>query len=163
MSYGGGGVLFSKNNNKKKKAQYFCTNCLQGFNEASSRDKHYLYCRSNEDVRIEMPNKKPIVKYSDGQCQFKIPFMMYADFESILKKVEGASDNPNVSSTREVNIHLDGAFIPSLLMESLIIHLCNIEVRIVSRNFVNILSQKLNVCTILSRKSLTESRSQIKE
>ena len=97
--------LLSSNNIKKKKAQYFCTNCLQGFNEASSRDEHYLYCRSNEAVRIEMPNKKPIVKYSDGQYQFKVPFMMYADFESILEKVEGASDNPNVSSTREVNVH----------------------------------------------------------
>ena len=97
--------LLSSNNNKKKKAQYFCANCLQGFNEAGSRDEHYLYCRSNEAVRIEMPNKKPIVKYSDGQYQFKVPFMMYADFESILEKVEGASDNPNVSSAREVNVH----------------------------------------------------------
>ena len=97
--------LLSSNNNKKKKAQYFCTNCLQGFNEASSRDEHYLYCRSNEAVSIEMPNKKPIVKYSDGQYQFKVPFMMHADFESILEKVENASNNPNVSSTREVNIH----------------------------------------------------------
>ena len=97
--------LLSSNNNKKKKAQYFCTNCLQGFNEASSRDEHYLYCRSKEAVRIEMPNKKPIVKYSNGQYQFKVPFMMYADFESTLEKVEGASDNPNVSSTRDVNVH----------------------------------------------------------
>ena len=52
-----------------------------------------------------MPNKKPIVKYSDGQYQFKVPFMMYADFESILEPIQGASNNPNVSSTREVNVH----------------------------------------------------------
>ena len=52
-----------------------------------------------------MPNKKPIVEYSDGQYQFKVPFMMYADFESILEPIQGASNNPNVSSTRGVNIH----------------------------------------------------------
>ena len=52
-----------------------------------------------------MPNVKPIVKYSDGQYQFKVPFMMYADFESILEPIQGASNDPNVSSTRGVNIH----------------------------------------------------------
>ena len=52
-----------------------------------------------------MPNKKPIVKYSDGQYQFKVPFMMYADFESILEPIQGVSNDPNMSSTREVNVH----------------------------------------------------------
>ena len=31
--------------------------------------------------------------------------MMYADFESIQEPIQGASNNPNVSSTRGVNIH----------------------------------------------------------
>ena len=31
--------------------------------------------------------------------------MMYADFESILEPIQGASNNPNVSSTRGVNVH----------------------------------------------------------
>ena len=52
-----------------------------------------------------MPNVKPIVKYSDGQYQLKVPFMMYADFESILEPIQGASNNPNISSTRGVNVH----------------------------------------------------------
>ena len=52
-----------------------------------------------------MPNKDPIVKYSDVQYQFKVPFMMYADFESILELVQGASNDPNLSLTRGVNVH----------------------------------------------------------
>ena len=97
--------LLSRQNSKHKESQHFCINCLQGFAEQKSRDEHYAYCRSNEAVRIEMPNKKPIVEYSDGQYQFKGPFMMYADFESILEPIQGVSNNPNVSSTRGVNIH----------------------------------------------------------
>ena len=31
--------------------------------------------------------------------------MMYADFESILEPIQGASNKPNVSSTRGVNVH----------------------------------------------------------
>ena len=52
-----------------------------------------------------MPNRKPIVQYSDGQYQFKVPFMMYAGFKSILEPIQGASNNPNVSSIRGVNVH----------------------------------------------------------
>ena len=59
--------LLSRQNSKHKESQHFCINCLQGFAERKSRDEHYVYCRSNEAVRIEMPNKKPIVQYSDGQ------------------------------------------------------------------------------------------------
>ena len=52
-----------------------------------------------------MPIKRPIVEYSNGQHQFKVPFIMYADFESILEPIQGASNNPNYSSTRGVNVH----------------------------------------------------------
>ena len=98
--------LLSRQNSKHKESQHFCINCLQGFAEKKSRDEHYAYCRSNEAVRIEMPNRKPIMQYSDGQYQFKVPFMMYADFKSILEPIQGASNNPNISSTRGVNIHM---------------------------------------------------------
>ena len=98
--------LLSRQNSKHKESQHFCINCLQGFAEKKSRDEHLVYCRNNEAVRIEMPNRKLIVCYSDGQYQFKVLFMIYADFESILEPIQGASNNPKVSSTRGVNIHM---------------------------------------------------------
>ena len=97
--------LLSKQNSKHKEAQHFCMHCLQGFREEHSRDKHIGYCKNNEAVHIEMPHKKPIVEYSDGQFQFKVPFIMYADFESILEPIQGPGNNPSISSTRGVNIH----------------------------------------------------------
>ena len=97
--------LLSKQNSKHKESQHFCTNCLQGFPTEKSRSEHHSYCRHNEAVRIEMPVKKPIVEYSDGQYQFKVPFMMYADFESTLEPIQGASNDPGISSTRGVNVH----------------------------------------------------------
>ena len=97
--------LLSMQNSKHKEHQHFCNNCLQGFKYAASRDDHYTYCRSNESVRIEMPTRNPIVEYSNGQHQFKLPFIMYADFESILEPIQGVSNDPNQSSTRGVNTH----------------------------------------------------------
>ena len=99
------GRLLSKMNSKHNPNQHFCTNCLQGFSDIASRDNHYTYCRSNESVRIEMPTKNPIVEYSNGQHQFKVPFIMYADFESILEPIQRACSNPNQSSTRGVTMH----------------------------------------------------------
>ena len=72
--------LLSKQNSKHKEAQHFCSSCLNGFESEIIRDEHYEYCRSKDSVRIEMPTKNPIVKYTDGQYQFKVPFVIFADF-----------------------------------------------------------------------------------
>ena len=111
--------LLSKMNSKHNPVQHFCNNnCLQGFKTAESRDNHYEYCRSNESVRIEMPTRNPIVRYSNGQHQFKVPFVMYADFESILEPIQGVSNDPAQSSTRGVNIHKpSGWCLPSKLAD----------------------------------------------
>ena len=97
--------LLSKQNSKHKEAQHFCMNCPQGFWEEQSGDEHVGYCKNNEAVQIEMPHKKPIVEYLNGQFQFKVPFIMYADFESILKPIQGPGNNPSISSMRGVNVH----------------------------------------------------------
>ena len=96
--------LLSRQNTKHKERQYFCMNCLQGFWEESSGNEHIGYCKDNELVRIEMPHKRPIVEYSDGQFQFKVQFIMYADFESILEPIQGLGNNPKILTTRGVNV-----------------------------------------------------------
>ena len=98
--------LLSSQNTKHKGKEYFHMNCLQGFKEESSRDEHIGYCKDNELVRIEMPHKRPIVEHSDGQFQFKVPFIMYADFESILEPISGPGNNPRILTTRDINIHI---------------------------------------------------------
>ena len=98
--------LLSSKNTKHNGKEYFCTNCLQGFWEECSRDEHVGYCKNNESVRIEMPHRRPIIEYSDGQFQFKVPFIMYADFESILEPIQGPGNNPRISTTRGINVHV---------------------------------------------------------
>ena len=76
-------------NATNKDAYHFCMNCLNGFQTGSARDKHYEYCSSNGHVKVKMPTEKEKwLKFHDGQYQFKAPFMLHADFESILKPVD---------------------------------------------------------------------------
>ena len=76
--------LLASENSKHKGKEYFCTNCLQGFHQKISRDEHMRYCLDDESVKVEMPHNKLIVEFCDGRYQFKVPFIMYADFESLL-------------------------------------------------------------------------------
>ena len=83
--------LLKSLNATQKGAYHFCMNCLNDFWRASAKGKHYEYeyCSSNSHVKITMPTKKEQwLKVDDGQYQFKVPFMLYADFESILKLVD---------------------------------------------------------------------------
>ena len=72
-------------------------------------------------------NKKSL-KFHDGQYQFKVPFMLYADFKSILKPVDEVyKDKMNIMKTErkgkmpytEKITHMyrqDGVYIAPLLM-----------------------------------------------
>ena len=102
--------LLSKKNSKHDEKQYFCINCLQGFWKEEARNGHTVYCKNNVVVKVEMPHKKPIVEYSDGQFQFKVPFIMYVDFESILEPVQGVGNDPTISSTRGINNHVSSGW-----------------------------------------------------
>ena len=98
-------LLSSKNSNTKRK-QHFCINCLQGFTQESSRDQHQVYCEDSESVRVEMPEQGLTVEFKDGQNQFKVPFIMYADFELILEPMDPVEPgSPNQPYTNEVNQH----------------------------------------------------------
>ena len=99
-------LLSSKNSNTKRK-QHFCMNCLQGFTQESSRDQHQVYCKDNESVRVEMPKQGSTVEFKDGQNQFRVPFIMYADFESILEPMDPVVPrSPSQPYTNEVNQHM---------------------------------------------------------
>ena len=98
---------------------------MQGFHSEESRDKHFKYCKDNKAVRIEMPKKGSFVKFQYGQNQFKVPFIMYADFEAILKPTEENTDLTQRNRTLKKSINtspLVSVCITSLLMERLKIH-----------------------------------------
>ena len=98
--------LLSSKNSYTKCKQHFCMNCLQGFKQESSRDQHQVYCEDNESVRVEMPKQGSTVEFKDEQNQFKVPFIMYTDFELILEPMGPVElGSPNQPYANEVNQH----------------------------------------------------------
>ena len=73
----------------------------------SSRDQHRVYCEDNESVRVEIPKQSSTVEFKDGQNQFRVLFIMYADFESILEPMDPVElGSPSQPYINEVNQHM---------------------------------------------------------
>ena len=102
--------LLSSSNPSTKHKQYFCTNCLQGFTLELSKDEHQVYCDDNETVKVEMPCNGSTVEFYDGQNQFRVPFIMYADFEAILEPMQGLKPDPEESYTTKINQHIPSGY-----------------------------------------------------
>ena len=96
---------------------HYYINCFNGFRTESAKDKHYDYCSSNGHVRVtKHTEKEKWLKFRNGKCQFKVPFMLYEDFESILKPVDEryrdkmnrmkAGRKGKASHTEKINSHV---------------------------------------------------------
>ena len=81
-----GRLLFSTKNRNRT---YHCDLCLSRFSSEEVPKKHQEICDgvNGRPTRIDMPEKgKNILKfYNHGKMQ-KVPYMFYADFESIIEK-----------------------------------------------------------------------------
>ena len=110
-------LLKSLNSKNHQGTYHCCINFLNVFRKESARDKHYEYCRDKGNVKIKIPSKdEKWLKYHDGQYQFKVPFVMYAAFESILIPVKERYEDrmkelknkrkDTESNTKKVNRHL---------------------------------------------------------
>ena len=52
-----------------------------------------------------MPNEdNKILQYNHGEKSMRAPFVIYADLESLLEKMDTCHDNPEKSSTTKINI-----------------------------------------------------------
>ena len=80
---------------------------LAGFTQELSKDQHQVYCEDNESVRVEMPKQGSTIEFNNRQNQFKVPFITYADFESILEPMDPVEPGcPSQPYTNEVNQHM---------------------------------------------------------
>ena len=60
--------------------------------------------KSNVKKTINMPNKRKYVKFKNIERKIKSSFMIYADFESILRPEDNGEENPNESCTNKYQI-----------------------------------------------------------
>lgn len=73
----------SKNHNKK----FLCDRCLNYFISDVALNEHFLQCVQQNECVIEMPTEENNkMQFDKRQNQLKVPFIIYADIESLLLK-----------------------------------------------------------------------------
>ena len=98
--------LFSSQVSKHKEQSYFCDRCLNPFWCEKSLNNHLKYCSNHEAVKIEMPEKKEsVLKFKNYYKGERVPFMIYADTESLVKPIESCEPNPQNSYTKKYQKH----------------------------------------------------------
>ena len=82
---------FMYNQSKHKEKKHFCMFCLQCFSSERVLAKHKSNCLMITGKQaINMPKKgENILKFNNFHKQLPVPFVIYADFEVITKKVQG--------------------------------------------------------------------------
>ena len=94
---------FMYNQSKHKERKHFCMHCLQCFSSERILANHVKNCLTiNGNQAINMPKKgENVLKFSNFHKQLPVPFVIYADFEAITKKVQGCKQSDEMEKEKE--------------------------------------------------------------
>ena len=88
-------------------SKHFCCYCLQAFSSEEILKSHIKDCfKINGKQTIKMPKKGEYIKFKNFERKIKLPFMIYADFESILVPEDNGKKNPNESCINKYQKHV---------------------------------------------------------
>ena len=97
--------LVSSQVSKHKEKSFICDNCLNPFPNEKSLNNHKEYCSTNECIKMDMPEKGSILKFKNYCNSEKVPFIIYADTESLIKPIQSCEPNPQSSYTKKYQKH----------------------------------------------------------
>ena len=94
---------FMYNQSKHKERKHFCMYCLQCFSSERVLVKHINNCLTiNGAQAINMPKPgENILKFNNLHKQLPVPFVIYADFEAITKKVQGCKQSEEMEKDKD--------------------------------------------------------------
>ena len=102
--------LVSNQVSKHEHKSFICRRCLNPFNTEYSMNKHIEYCSSHETVKVEMPKEGTALAFNHFFKSMKVPFVVYADFESFTQKLNTTQPNPGSSYTKQYQKHTPSGF-----------------------------------------------------
>ena len=100
-------ALLASQINKHKGTRNICLNCLNSFKCKQSLDKHKEYCYNNEFIKTIIPEPGTYLRFKNFVHSEKVPFIIYADLESIVKRMDNYNSDydPNKSYTKKYQKH----------------------------------------------------------
>ena len=86
---------------------FYCLNCLHSFRIKNKLESHKNVCENKDFGNIVMPSEDTkILEFNQYQKSGKTPFIIYADLECVIEKIDGCKNNPENSSTAKASEHI---------------------------------------------------------
>ena len=100
---------FMYNQSKHKERKHFCMYCLQCFSSERILANHDNNCLTiNGAQAINMPKQgENILKFNNFHKQLPVPFVIYADFEAITKKVQGCKQSEEMENQKNERSYME--------------------------------------------------------
>ena len=98
-------ALLSSQLSKDGHTRHFCLRCLNSFNCKKSLDEHKEFCYAHECTKINMPEKGSILKFTNFPHSERVPFIIYADTEALIKEMHNCDPNPQSSYNKKYQKH----------------------------------------------------------
>ena len=103
--------VFFKRITSKHDGDFYCLNCFHSFRTENKLKKYKNVCENHDYCYVKMPDKdNKILKYNHGETSMKVPFIICADLESLLEKMNTCHNNPKKSSTIKINKHTPSGY-----------------------------------------------------
>ncbi|KAF2898595.1 hypothetical protein ILUMI_07580 [Ignelater luminosus] len=82
--------LVSKQTFNRQHKVWICERCLHYFHSEDKLQKHEVDCSEINECRVQMPYKEEdkTIKFKNLSHALRVPFIIYADFESLLKPIK---------------------------------------------------------------------------
>ena len=91
-------------------------NYLHSFRTENELKSHEKVCKNKDFCEIVMPSEKySILGFNQFTKSDKMPCIIYADIESLIKKVDGCANNPENSSTTKICEHIPCKYLMSTI------------------------------------------------
>ena len=85
---------------------FYCLNCFHSYTTEKKLRKHERICNDHDFCHLKMPDEdNKILKYIPGEKSLKVPFIICADLEYLLKEICTCSNNSDKSYTEKKAIH----------------------------------------------------------
>ena len=95
----------------KHEGDFYCLNCFHSFRIENKLKKHKDVCENHDYCYIKMPKEdNKVLKYNHGEKCMKVPFINYADLESLLEKMSTCHNTPKKPSTAKINKHTPSGY-----------------------------------------------------
>ena len=90
---------------------FYCLNCFHSYRTENKLNAHKKSCENHDYCNTEMPSpNNNIIKYNSGEKSLELQFIIYADLECLLKKIDTCYNNPELSSTTKINQHIPSGY-----------------------------------------------------